>query len=100
MAIRSLDELLEDVRAALGDAVGNDNSLALIENVTDTLTSLQPAEGAVDWEARYQENDAAWRQRYADRFFGGSDPDVVEQNDDTNADDSVKMTFEELFKED
>lgn len=75
--IRSKTEILESIRNILGDNT-SDDALTLLEDAEDTLTDFEtkaaPDPDAVDWESRYRENDAAWRQRYKDRFFS----DVVD----------------------
>lgn len=49
-----------------------DEQIKFLEDMTDTYNDLE-SKGSVDWEKKYNENDAAWRQRYRDRFFGGSE---------------------------
>lgn len=88
MAIRNLTELLEDIRAALPDAT-TDVALALIENVTDTMN-----DHGEDWHARYDENDRAWRERYAARFNDSGNPSKKQDDDDPDK----PRSFESLFK--
>lgn len=98
MAIKTKDELIQSLNAVLGDNA-SDEALALMEDVSDTLDD-NSAKGAVDWEQRYRENDAAWRTRYRDRFMNNADnndlPDVDHIIDSAPAE---RLTFENLFKE-
>ena len=98
MAIKTKDELIQSLNAFLGDNA-SDEALALMEDVSDTLDD-NAAKGAVDWEQKYRENDAAWRARYRDRFMNNAD------NNDQQVDDTIinpptteRLTFENLFKE-
>ena len=98
MAVKTPDELMTSLRAHLGEDT-SDAALALIEDVQDTVASLSGSDDGINWEQRYQENDAEWRRRYRDRFFGKSDND---DDDDLNDNDknNVKKkprTFAELF---
>lgn len=98
MAIKTKDELIQSLNAVLGDNA-SDEALALMEDVSDTLDD-NTAKGAVDWEQKYQENDAAWRARYRDRFMNNADnndqPDVDHIIDPASAE---RLTFDNLFKE-
>lgn len=100
MAVRTREELLEAVRARLGDDT-SDEAIALVEDISDTMGDYEERAGE-DWEQKYKDNDAAWRQRYRDRFFGtGAADDEGERPagplpDDPEEDKSPK-TFEELF---
>lgn len=86
---RSLEELLESAKNILGDN-SSDEALAFIEDITDSYSKPE-----VDWEAKYKENDAQWRQKYRDRFYS----DVPQEKDEYPEDDKpvMKTKFEELF---
>jgi len=82
------------------EKIGEDNSdesIAFIENLTDTYNDLQEkANGdGIDWKAKYEENDASWKQKYKDRFFNNPTPNV-EQKDEEEV-PQKKLTFESLF---
>lgn len=97
MAVRSKEELMESIRARIGDDQ-SDEAIALLEDIADTYTDMETRAngGGEDWKTKYETNDAAWRQKYRDRFFGkGPDKD-----DELDAQQETKpMTYEELFKE-
>lgn len=86
---RTLEELLESAKNILGEN-SSDEALAFIEDITDSYTKPE-----VDWEAKYKENDAQWRQKYRDRFYS----DVPQEKDEYPEDDKpvMKTKFEELF---
>lgn len=90
--VKSKDDLLAAIRDFLGDRT-DDEALAILDDVADTLDANAEGEG---WRVKYEENDAAWRKRYKDRFSGEreDDPEVNER-----VDDEKEYTYEELFKE-
>lgn len=101
MAVKSVTELLSQIQQRFGDDT-TDETLAFIEDVSDTVNDLQSrANGETNWEQKYHENDAAWRQRYRDRFFNKNDDQSVTEIDEDDGEDTYKpKTFNDLFKED
>lgn len=100
MAIKSKDEILEQIQARFGEDT-SDETISFLEDVTDTFTDLETrASGdGVDWKAKYEENDNVWRQKYRDRFFS---PEVNDNGGDTvvetDLDDTEPpKTFDDLF---
>ena len=96
MAVKTREEILEELRVRVGEQT-DDETIAFLEDVTDTLSDLETrANGdGTDWKARYEENDAKWRKKYAERFYS-SDPNTDPEPpkpDDTNK----PKTFAELF---
>ena len=97
VAIRTKEELMESIRSRLGDD-NSDEAIGLLEDISDTYTDMETKAngGGEDWKSKYEANDAAWRQKYRDRFFGkGSDDD----DEPDEQPDSKPMTYEQLFKE-
>ena len=62
MAKLSRDEAISRLTAYIGDR-NDDDSIALLEDISDSLT-----EDSEDWKAKYDELDASWRARYIERF--------------------------------
>lgn len=92
MAVRTFDELSENLKIIIGERT-DDDALAFIEDVTDTLNDAKRRiESDVDWEKKYHELDEDWRKRYRERFFDGEPaekaPEVVEE----------KREFSDLFE--
>lgn len=89
MAVRTKEELLEAVRGIEG--IDEDASITLIEDISDTMSSFNDTE---NWKQKYEENDAAWKKKYKDRFFSASadEPETFEQ------DEPKTYAFEDLFK--
>lgn len=95
--IRTREELLTQIRDMIGDST-DDNALSILEDVTDTYADLETrAADNTDWQARYNQLDQEWRQRYRDRFTSGSD-DTPPRDPDPEPSETI-MTFEELFTE-
>lgn len=96
MAVKTREEIIESVRAIVGEQ-NDDETIAFLEDITDTLTDLETkAKGdGTDWKTKYEENDAKWREKYAERFYSSyPDPDP----EPPKPDDTPKpKTFAELF---
>ena len=74
MAIKSKEEILNSVKTLLGENQ-TDEALNFLEDIEDTFNDLSSKisnPDKEDWKAKYEENDRTWRQRYRDRFFGGT----------------------------
>lgn len=99
MAVRTKEELLTSLRANLADETADD-SIALIEDISDTLTDAETrANGdGINWEQKYKDNDANWRKRYTERFYNTEVEGVPEQ-EQKGEQEPRKLTFENLFKE-
>lgn len=95
MAIKSKAEILELVKARIGDDT-SDEALAIIEDVTDTLDDYETRiADSGDWKARYEQNDADWRKKYKERFFAPTEePEEIDDPEEVEE----KRTFEDLFK--
>lgn len=89
MAVVERDVLIQRITGLLSDPE-SDDSLSLIEDVTDTLE----AGSSDDWKTKYEENDAAWRKRYKERFLKKPDkePEIEEEEKEE------KKTYDDLFK--
>lgn len=95
MPILTKEQLMESIRNRVGEDT-SDEALAFIENVNDTIENMITDKNT-DWKTKYEENDAAWRQKYKDRFFNTSSED---KDDDFEEEEKKKpMTYEALFKE-
>lgn len=93
--VKTKDEILTSIKSKFGEDT-SDETLALMEDVSDTLKDLESkANSTTDWKAKYEENDKAWREKYRDRFFNSSG----EENTDNEEDDkpNYPTRFEDLF---
>ena len=91
--VRNKEELIASITKMIGDST-SDESISLLEDVTDTIDSLSDGE---NWKEKYETNDKEWRQKYKERFLTPVDekgePDVIDEPDEPKV-----KTFEELFK--
>lgn len=88
MAVVERDTLIQRITSVLSDPE-SDDSLSLIEDVTDTLDARE----SDDWKTKYEENDTAWRKRYKERFLKKPDkePGIEEEEKEE------KKTYDDLF---
>lgn len=99
MAILSREELMNSLKARLGEDT-SDESITFIENVQDTFADFETRlSGQTDWKRKFEENDQAWRQRYTDRFFKTESDDIPEDVFPSDVDKPKQLRFEDLFKE-
>lgn len=97
MAIKTKDELLESLRAILGEST-DDVSLSLLEDVSDTIDDyVRRVESETDWESKYNELDAEWRQKYRDRFYAAEPKEDIDT--DIVDDGERYYDYDELFEE-
>lgn len=88
----------EDLMKRLNEALGEDADVSIMEDVADTYDAVADHSDADEWERRYNENEAAWRKRYRDRFESGTpDPDAMKTTDDPKEEEIKVKTFDELF---
>lgn len=98
--IKTKDELLTAVSGLLGDLT-TDAAIEFLEDLQDTITDLEEkvtVDDGEDWEAKYQELDRDWRERYTSRFFNKEESDPLPDPEPEVIDEEPK-TFEELFIE-
>lgn len=104
MAVTTKEQILAQLKAKFGDDT-TDETLKIIEDVSDTFDDLsKKPDSNVDWQAKYEENDKMWREKYRDRFFNspadedadGSDP---ANNENPAPEEGVKKNYEDLFRE-
>lgn len=82
MAVLTKEQFMEVLKTRVGDST-DDGDLKFLEDFTDTYNDLESKQtsdpDAENWKQKYEENDAAWRTRYKERFFSaGKDTDTKE----------------------
>lgn len=100
MSVLTKEELLERIKTKIGEDT-SDESLSLIEDVTDTFKDMEnKSKDSTDWEKKYKENDEMWRKKYRDRFFSATPKDEDEDIDvSSHLEEPKPLTFDDLFKE-
>ena len=88
----------EDLMKRLNEALGEDADVSIMEDVADTYDAVADHSDAEEWERRYNENEAAWRKRYRDRFESGTPDSELKNLEDDPQEEEIKVkTFDELF---
>lgn len=97
MAVLTRDEFFDRVQTIVGTDT-TDESLAFIEDMTDTYNSLdERANGdGTDWEQRYHDLDESWKEKYKKRFFSGGSSRVIE--DAKEVEKEKEVTYDDLFE--
>lgn len=99
--IKTKDELLAAVSDLLEDLT-SDSAIEFLEDLQDTMTDLEEkatVDDGEDWEAKYQELDREWRERYSARFSNKEESDALPDPEPEIIEDGEPKTFEELFIE-
>ena len=98
MAIKTREEIMESIRSRFAEDT-SDETLSLIEDVSDTLTDFETkAKGdGKDWKSEAERIDKEWREKYKARFFSTGNPDP--EPDPEDPEDPKVLTYDELFKE-
>lgn len=91
----------EDFKKAISQIVGDktdDESLAFIENMTDTYNQLESNQVGEDMytKAQYDELDSSWRKRYKERFESGETIPQSKQKERED-DDKSSIRIKDLF---
>lgn len=101
MSVRSKEEILGTLKEIF-EGVDSDLAISTIEDISDTMDDYNTRlNDSTNWQEKYEQNDAEWRQRYKDRFFNSGSED--EREDEFLKPETPELkrpkTFEELFKE-
>lgn len=101
--VKTLDEIINDIKNALGENATSDTGISLIENVSDTFTDAS-TNSSIDWKEKYEQNDKEWRNKYVTRFSQGTtkqdeNEPPVDQPKDNPPEEEKPTKFEELFNE-
>lgn len=92
MSKLSKDELLEKVRAYVGDRT-DDETIEIIEDISDSFDTSD----ADEWKQKYEDNDKMWRDKYVSRFY---DKKEEELDTPTEHEEEEKeySSYEDLFE--
>lgn len=94
MAVLNRDEFLSTIRQYIGEG-SDDKSLSFLEDMTDTYDSMYNlTKEETSWKAKYEENDANWRNKYRERFYSNETNDEPE---DESGGETKILTFADLF---
>lgn len=102
------EELMNAVASIIGDRT-DDEAIAFVENVTDTFDSdssveLETANAKIaELTQKVTDTESAWRKKYMDRFYAGSDEEANPSNqppieEEETALDAEEITVDYLFE--
>lgn len=95
--IKTKEEMLAEIKSYIGDRT-DDETVSLVENITDTLTDMEKNGNA---EARAKEVEDMWRSKYMERFFDGDKEkkniEVEEYEETEEKDKSEEIKIEDLY---
>ena len=103
------EELMTAVASIVGDRT-DDEAIAFVENVTDTFDSdssaeLETANATItELTQKVIDTESAWRKKYMDRFYGGTDEEANPSNqpngeeEEETALDAEEITIDDLFE--
>ena len=97
MAILTKEQLMESIKNRVGEDT-SDEALAFIENVNDTIENMS-SDKNTDWQAKYEENDKQWRERYVARFNGSDEDYNEDKRQHLTEAENKNFKYEDLFKE-
>lgn len=97
--VKTKEDMLAEIKSYIGDRT-DDETVSLVENVTDTLTDMEKNGNA---EARVKEVEDMWRAKYMERFFDGDKEkqniEVEEDEETEEKDKSEEITIDDLYTE-
>ena len=89
----------------------DDQTLELIESITNELNTVPDGEGEgegnsaeslealrAEYEAKLAACDENWRNKYRTAFFHGAEPEENEDREDEEEEEDEKTSYDELFK--
>lgn len=92
--VKSLDEILAELKNVFGDNI-TDDVVRAIEDVNDTLSEY------AGYKSRYDDLDRSWRTRYIERF-GSSVQEEKPREEieiETNTEDGENLPLSAVFEE-
>lgn len=93
MAVRTQEELMNQFNEIIGEENTNDNVLAFMTDMRDTLSD-SGSETVATLRREKDELDKSWRKKYRDAFMGKKD-DIPNDDED---DKPKSRKYEDLFK--
>jgi hypothetical protein len=96
--IKTKEEMLAELKAYIGDRT-DDETVSLVENVTDTLSDMEKNGNS---EARVKEVEDMWRTKYMERFFDGDKEEKIIKVDEEETEENSKaeeIKIEDLYTE-
>lgn len=93
MAKLSKDELLEKVKAYVGDRT-DDETIEIIEDISDSFDTSD----ADEWKKKYEDNDKMWRDKYVSRFYDKKEEELETPTEHEEVEKEYN-SYKDLFEE-
>lgn len=100
MAVRNREEIMNLVKEIIGEST-EESTISFLEDITDTLDDYENRlSDSTNWKSKYEENDAMWKQKYKERFFGGGEEqeEIAKEIKESENEEKQIKSFEDLFK--
>lgn len=101
MPVLNRDDFFNRVQERIGTDT-SEEALQFLEDMTDTFNDMENriSNGGEDWEQKYHDLDASWRERYRHRFYNSDNRTVpnemgVDEQEDSYAPEEI--TLDDLF---
>lgn len=103
---RTKEELIESFKVIAGENVTSDESIAFLEDLSDSIEVEEASEDDVDWKAKYDELDMEWRKKYIERFSEGAEAEETPEDDpeeptqeEEEEERAENISYDDLFEE-
>lgn len=93
MAKLTRDELLEEVKAYVGDRT-DDETIGIIEDISDSFDTSDVDE----WKKKYEDNDKMWRDKYVSRFYDKKEEELETPTEHEEVEKEYN-SYNDLFEE-
>lgn len=93
MAKLSINELLEKVKAYVGDRT-DDETIEIIEDISDSFDTSD----ADEWKKKYEDNDKMWRDKYVSRFYDKKEEELETPTEHEEVEKEYN-SYNDLFEE-
>ncbi|MCM1219521.1 MAG: hypothetical protein NC548_34000 [Lachnospiraceae bacterium] len=97
--VQNKEYIMDKLKGFIGDK-NDDETLRIIENFNDTIDEWTKEKPVDDWEKKYHDLDAEWRQKYKDRFFNKETQEKAEEQEQKQSQPLLPQArdFSELFE--
>lgn len=101
---KTKEELIEEFKVIAGENVTSDESIAFLENLSDSMEIEEAPKDEVDWKAKYDELDMEWRKKYIERFSEGAETEEAPEDDpeptpEEEEERAENISYDDLFEE-
>ena len=102
---KTKEELIEEFKIIAGENVTSDESIAFLENLSDSMEVEEAPADEVDWKEKYDELDMEWRKKYIERFSEGAESEEAPEDEpettpeEEEEERAENISYDDLFEE-